>query len=96
MKIEGFNEFLNNSIQTQKNKGAGGPDIGSTFSDFLKEVNTDQIESKKSVEDFVTGNGVELHDVMLAGEKAKTSLDLLMQIRNKAVDMFKELTRIPV
>jgi flagellar hook-basal body complex protein FliE len=33
---------------------------------------------------------------MIAGEKAKTSLQLLMEIRNKAVDMFKELTRIPV
>jgi flagellar hook-basal body complex protein FliE len=33
---------------------------------------------------------------MIAGEKAKTSLDLLVEIRNKAVDMYKELTRIQV
>jgi flagellar hook-basal body complex protein FliE len=33
---------------------------------------------------------------MVAGEKAKTSLELLMEIRNKTIDMYKELTRIQV
>jgi flagellar hook-basal body complex protein FliE len=33
---------------------------------------------------------------MIAGEKAKTSLELLMQVRNKALDMFKELTKVPI
>jgi len=96
MKIEGFNDFLTNSIPAKAGTGTSGPDFGGTLNDFIKDVNQDQMNSKKSVEDFVAGNGVELHEVMIAGEKAKTSLQLLMEIRNKAVDMFKELTRIPV
>jgi flagellar hook-basal body complex protein FliE len=31
---------------------------------------------------------------MIAGEKAKTSLDLLVEIRNKTIDMYRELTRL--
>jgi flagellar hook-basal body complex protein FliE len=33
---------------------------------------------------------------MIAGAKAKTSLELLMEIRNKTVDMYRELTRMSV
>jgi flagellar hook-basal body complex protein FliE len=44
--------------------------------------------------DFIMGKDVELHEVMIAGEKAKTTLELLMEIRNKAVDMYKELIRM--
>lgn len=95
MQIEGLGNLLPGTIQTPKSTEADGS-FGSTFSDLIKDVNQDQVNSQKSIEDFVSGNGVELQDVMIAGEKAKTSLQLLMEIRNKAVDMFKELTRMPV
>ncbi len=64
------------------------------LSNFVKDVNKDQIKSNEMVNEFLTGGDVELHEVMIAGEKAKTSLQLLMEIRNKAIDMYKELTRI--
>jgi flagellar hook-basal body complex protein FliE len=96
MQIEGFGDFLPGTIKTQKPTSAVGDSFGNTFADLIKDVNQDQLNSQQTVNDFVSGNGVELHEVMIAGEKAKTSLQLLMEIRNKAVDMFKELTRMPV
>jgi flagellar hook-basal body complex protein FliE len=96
MKIEGFNDLLPKSTQLQKNKGIGGESFGSTISELINDVNNSQVESQNTIQDFVSGKGVEIHEVMIAGEKAKTNLDLLMEIRNKAVDMFKELTRMPV
>lgn len=63
---------------------------------FIKDVNSDQIAARDLVKDFAEGKNVELHEVMVAGEKAKTSLELLMEIRNKTIDMYKELTRIQV
>lgn len=68
--------------------------FGNMFSEFVKDVNSEQNNSDKMVQDFINGEDVELHEVMVAGEKAKTSLDLLMEIRNKAIDMYKELTRM--
>ena len=64
------------------------------LSNFIKGVNTDQLDSKQITSDFIEGKDVELHEVMITREKAKTSLELLMQIRNKTVDMYKELTRM--
>ncbi len=71
------------------------PQFGKMLGEFVKGVNDAQIDADKKTKDFVQGaNDVELHDVMIAAEKARTSLDLLMQIRNKALDMYKELTRM--
>ena len=96
MKIEGLGNLMPGTFQPQKAKPMGGENFGSTFSDLIKDVNQDQITSNNTIEKFVSGEGVQLHEVMIAGEKAKTSLQLLMEIRNKTVDMFKELTRMPV
>lgn len=94
MNIEGISgslKILSPESQGIKNKNLG---FGDVLGEFVKQVNQDQITNNKMLNDFISGNGVELHEVMIAGEKAKTSLDLLMQIRNKAIDMYRELTRM--
>lgn len=96
MKIEGFGIQLPSPLQPPKNKNEVNETFGNALTELIKTVNDSQQESQKAIQDFVSGNGVELHEVMIAGEKAKTNLELLMEIRNKAIDMFKELTRIPV
>ncbi len=64
------------------------------FVDLIKNVNSAQNTSNRMTEDFINGEDIELHEVMIAGQKAKTSLELLTEIRNKAIDMYKELTRM--
>lgn len=96
MKIEGFGNLLPSTMEPGKVKQTGTEKLSSAFSDLIKDVNQDQINSQNTIEKFVSGEGVQLHEVMIAGEKAKTSLQLLMEIRNKTVDMFKELTRMPI
>lgn len=96
MKIDGLNNLLTNAINSEVKKKNEETGLANTFSELINNVNQAQKDSEKAVQDFVAGNGVELHEVMIAGEKAKTSLELLMEIRNKAIDMYKELTRIPV
>ncbi|MBU1101689.1 MAG: flagellar hook-basal body complex protein FliE [Bacteroidetes bacterium] len=70
----------------------------SRFGDFLggmiKDVNQTQTDAKKITENFIAGKDVQIHEVMIAGEKAKTSLQLLMEIRNKTMDMYRELTKM--
>ncbi len=94
MKINSFINSLTKFPSEVKNKQIKGSSFGDTISGFVKEVNDEQNESGKLIQDFIEGKDVELHEVMIAGEKAKTSLQLLMEIRNKALDMYKELTRM--
>jgi flagellar hook-basal body complex protein FliE len=42
------------------------------------------------------GGDVDLHDVMIAGEKAGVALNLTLQIRNRLVDAYTEVMRMQV
>ena len=95
MKISGINNFLPpltgvNEVKTNKQQ------FGNLLTDFIQQVNLSQHSSNQLTKDFIAGEDVELHEVMVAGEKAKTNLDLLMEIRNKGLDMYKELTRMQI
>jgi flagellar hook-basal body complex protein FliE len=98
MKINSVQGMIPDLINTKeiKNQSVSSMGFGNVLNDFIGSVNDDQLKASQVTNDFVTGGNVEIHEVMIAGEKAKTSLDLLMEIRNKAVDMYKELTRIQI
>lgn len=96
MKIEGFGNFLQNTVNPTAGKTEGPEKFGNTLATMIESVNQQQINSEKAIESFVAGDGVEIHEVMIAGEQAKTSLQLLMEIRNKTIDMYKELTKMPL
>jgi flagellar hook-basal body complex protein FliE len=73
-----------------------GDQFENMFKGILDGTIKAQSEATGLTEQFIKGGDVELHEVMIAGEKAKTSLQLLMEIRNKSIDMYKELTRIQI
>lgn len=71
-----------------------------SFGSFLKEaindVNKNQIESDRMTERLVLGENVELHEVMIAAQKAAISLNATMEVRNKVVEAYQEIIRMPV
>lgn len=74
------------------------PDIKftDTLSEFIGDVNTLQLESKDKSEAFIKGEPVDIHDVMISSQKAKTSFELLVELRNKAMDLYQEVNRMQV
>lgn len=72
----------------------------SSFLDVLKTkidgVNQKQLDSENITEQFIKGDDVDVHQVMLAGEEAKMSLELAVQIRNKIIDAYQELNRTQI
>ena len=67
-----------------------------TLKGFIKDVNVLQKEAGKSVEKLLTGEIKDVHDVMVAVEKAGTSFELMMEIRNKMIDAYHEILRMQV
>lgn len=43
---------------------------------------------------FLSGEGEELHQVMLATQQAELSLELFQQVRNKVVNAYQEVMRM--
>ena len=75
----------------------GGEDFGKMLVNALEEVNGSQKDAKTIQEDFLTGRKpVEIHEVMIAQEKASTTMQLTLAVRNKALEAFQEINRLPV
>lgn len=70
--------------------------FGETLTQAVRDVNALQGEAGKAVQRMVSGEATDMHEVMIAAEKAKTSFELLMEIRNKTIDAYREIMRMQV
>ncbi len=70
--------------------------FGDTLNQAINDVNSLQNEAGNAVNKMVSGEATDLHEVMVAVEKARTSFDLLMEVRNKALDAYREIMRMQV
>jgi flagellar hook-basal body complex protein FliE len=64
--------------------------------DALFTVDGLQKEADRLTEAFISGASVEIHDIMLAAEKARLALDLTVSIRNKVVEAYQEIMRMQI
>ncbi len=60
----------------------------------IGEVDTLGKEAEKLTQDAVLGRVENLHDVMIAAEKARTAMNLTLEVRGKAIDAYKEIMRM--
>jgi len=54
------------------------------------------MDSAKAQELLATGDAADLHQVMIAAEKAGVAMDLLLEVRNKLVDAYQSFMRMPI
>ncbi|MEG9296650.1 flagellar hook-basal body complex protein FliE [Mangrovibacillus sp. Mu-81] len=66
------------------------------LSKTIDEVNRAQIQSDRMTEKLVRGENVDLHQVMIASQKASITLQTTMEVRNKVVEAYQEIMRMPM
>lgn len=70
---------------------------GEGFADALKKsldnVNEMQQDGEKAMSDLATGQVKDLHQAALAIDKAEISMKLMLEVRNKALNAYKEISR---
>jgi flagellar hook-basal body complex protein FliE len=62
----------------------------------IEQVNRLQVEADASINGLATGQQTDIHQTMIAVEKASVSFELLMQIRNKVISAYDNLMRTQV
>ncbi|MGM0502029.1 MAG: flagellar hook-basal body complex protein FliE [Bacillota bacterium] len=97
MKVNGvFNKSIaevDSSIKENQNSDK-------SFSSFLKQsindVNKLQHQSNQASKDLALGKVDNVHEVMIAAQKAKLSIDLTTQVSNKVVGAYQKIMRMQV
>jgi len=64
--------------------------------DFIHDVNDLQSVANESIEKLAAGEITDVHEVMVAVEKAGVAFDLMMEIRNKMLEAYQEIMRMQV
>jgi flagellar hook-basal body complex protein FliE len=95
--MDGIKAISPNPVTLEQSRG-GGPAEASGFQDTLKTY-IQQVDKKlKEAGDlqleFAVGRRHDLHEVMIATEKAGISFRLLVQIRNKLLEAYQEVMRM--
>lgn len=76
-------------------RGAGeGPSFKETLTRAMDEISGLQEEAKDSVNAFLRGEPVELHEVMAAAEEAGIALEMLVEIRNKLSEAYRSVVQM--
>ncbi len=96
--MSNIDEILSiSTVNLLKQKEALSKTGGKAFVQHLKsaidEVNDMQKESELAIADLATGQVKDLHQAALAIGKAETSMKLMLEIRNKALNAYKEIGR---
>lgn len=87
--------------------GAGAPSVpeigdqpasgfGSLLSQGLEHVSGLERSADAAATGFAVGDGTKVHEVMIAGSKSQIAVELLTQLRNRAVEAYTEIMRLQV
>lgn len=86
--------FDNASSKTASSTSIQGPSFVDYLSSQVEQVNHKIVAADQRVADVATGKSQNLHEMMVALNKADLSLKMLTQVRNKAVEAYQELMRM--
>lgn len=70
--------------------------FGQILKNHLAQVNDLEEVSDKLIQDYAVGKPVELHNVIIAHEKADLAMELTMQLRNKGIAAYQEIWRMSI
>lgn len=76
--------------------GSAATGFVGTLKDAIAKVNEVQVEATQAVEKMATGESQNVHQTMIALQKADISFHLMMQLRNKIVTAYEEIQRMQV
>lgn len=75
---------------------AGGASFASALEQVLDKVNTSQVVADEALKGFLVGDIQDIHMVALASEEARLMMQLAVEIRNKVVEAYQEMSRMQV
>lgn len=82
---------LPSDLEWKRTSGKGFEEL---VKNFISEVDALQRKADLAAGQLVTGEAESLHQVMLAVEKASLALSLMVEVRNKVLEAYREIMRM--
>jgi len=84
--------------QSELGKATPPGEVGPTFSEqlanFVSGIDQMQKGAKTQAEEFAVGRTNDIHNTMIDVEQAEISLRMLANVRNRVVDIYREVMRM--
>jgi len=81
-------------IQNTATPAAGGGGFADTLRSAVEQVEQMQQDAQQKTTALFSGDGQDVHSAMIAVEKADLSFQMMMQVRNKIVAAYQEVSRM--
>ena len=100
-QVDHENDAISQSIRAcNDRRRLGTEQTGQSFGQTIKEafsgVNELQTNADEVATRFAQGDAVEMHQAMIAMQKASTALQFTIQVRNKIIEAYQEIMRMQV
>lgn len=97
--IKGVDALSPISLQNElakSEKTESGSDFFEVLKESLNEVNNMQVKGDQALSDIATGEVKDLHSAAIAIDKAEISMKVMLEVRNKALNAYKEILKTPI
>ena len=97
MRIDALGSQLNPAqIADQKANPTGESSFGETIKKAVSGVSDLESNANQIANKLAAGDAVEIHQAMIAMQKASTALQFTVQVRNKILEAYQEVMRMSV
>jgi len=79
------------NIQSAGSSGGAGTPFSELLNDAVGQVNQLESQAHSAVTGLMTGSGVDVHQAMIATQKASMAFELALAVRNKAVQAYQQV-----
>ena len=97
--VNGIQLFaLGDEFKTKQRPSPGDAqtDFANVLKSAIENVNDTQNVSDQQTRKLASGNVNDLHNVMIAGQKASITLEASVQVQRKVIDAYNEIMRMQI
>ncbi len=95
-RITGLPDGLKPAPERTLPQDSARPSFSSVLDNLVKEVDSLHKAAEQTTDKMLTGELEDVHQVVVAMEEAQTSFRLLMEVRNKMVEAYREVMKMQV
>jgi flagellar hook-basal body complex protein FliE len=91
---KGFDALIGPDAVQEQKRVQNPASFGTMLAQSLEEVNRLHIAADEAIENLAAGKQKNIHETMIAMEKADIAFQLLMQVRNKIIAAYETIMRM--